>query len=90
MEYKNNIKKSRGIIKSIINKNKSQLYQTKSKLSDGKIVSDKTTISKHFNEFLLNVGPNLAKTIPKMDTDPKFYLGESIKKSLFLEPVTLD
>ena len=90
MKYKNNMKKSWGIIKSIINKNKSHLYQTKFKLSDGKIVSDKTTISKHFNEFFLNVGPNLAKTIPKMDTDPKFYMGESIKKSLFLEPVTLD
>ena len=90
MKYKNNTKKSWGIIKSIINKNKSHLYQTKFKLSDGKIVSDRTTISKHFNEFFLNVGPNLAKTIPKMDTDPKFYMGESIKKSLFLEPVTFD
>ena len=81
MKYKNNMKKSWGIIKSIINKNKSHLYQTKFKLSDGKIVSDKTTISKHFNEFFLNVGPNLAKTIPKMDTDPKFYMGESISKA---------
>ena len=90
MKYKNNMKKSWGIMKSIINKNKSPLYQTKFKLSDGRIVSDKTTTSKHFNEFFLNVGPNLAKTIPKMDTDPWDYMGESIKESLFLEPVTLD
>ena len=56
MKYRNNKKKSLGIIKSIINKNKYPLYQTKIKLNDGKIVSDKTAISKHFNEFFLKCG----------------------------------
>ena len=81
--YKDNMKKSWGIRKNIINKNKSLGYQTKFKLRDGTVTTDKTAISKHFNEFFLNVGPNLAKAIPKINIDPKSYLGESMKATIF-------
>ena len=81
--YKDNMKKSWGIIKNTINKNKSLVYQTKFKLRDGTVTTDKTAISKYFNEFFLNVGPNLAKAIPKINIDPKSYLGESMKETIF-------
>ena len=36
------------------------------------------------------MGPNLAKAIPKIDIDPMSYLGESMKETFFLEPVTMN
>ena len=80
LDIKKNMNKSWGIVKNIINKNKSLIYQTKFKLRDGTVTTDKTVISKYFNEFFLDVGPILAKAIPKLNIDPKSYLGKSMKK----------
>ena len=58
----NNIRKTRNIIKTIINKNKSdQNKQTKFMLSDGSVTDDKQTVAEKFNDFFVNVGPNQAK-----------------------------
>ena len=69
-KYKDNMKKSWGIIKCLIDRNLVQSYQTKFKLADGQIIDDKFGIAKHFNNFFTNIGPNLAKSIPKVDIDP--------------------
>ena len=87
-KYKDNMKKSWGIIKRLINRNQVQSYQTKFKLADGQIINDKFAIAKHFNNFFTNIGPNLAKDIPKVDIDPLSYMGEALKETLFLSPVT--
>ena len=56
-KYKDNMKKSWGIIKRLINRNQVQSYQTKFKLADGQIINDKFAIAKHFNHFFTNIGP---------------------------------
>ena len=87
-KYKDNMKKSWGIIKRLINRNQVQSYQTTFELAEGQIINDKFAIAKHFNNFFTNIGPNLAKGIPKVDIDPPSYMGESLKETLFLLPVT--
>ena len=56
--------------------------------TDGQIINDKFAIAKHFNNFFTNIGPNLAKGIPKVDIDPLSYMGEALKETLFLSPET--
>ena len=88
-KYKDNTKTSLGIIKRLINRNQKQSYQTKFKLADGQIINGKFAIAKHFNHFFFtDIGPNLAKGIPKVDIDPLSYMGEAMKDTLFLSPVT--
>ena len=90
MKYKNDMKKSWSVIKSMINRNRSIKVQKKFKLSNGLVVTDGCTITENFNNFFTNVGPNLARSIPNQSTSPEEYLGQSINYSIFLEPVTED
>ena len=85
-----NMKKSWGIIKDIINKNKNPVYRTKFKLSNGSITTDKMSVSAHFNDFFINIGPNLAKSIPHVKRMPMSYLGDALQKTIFFEPVTCE
>ena len=63
---RNNIRKTWSIIKTIINKNKGdQIKQTEFMLSDGSVTDDKEAVAEKFNDFFVNVGPNLAKKIPE-------------------------
>ena len=59
---KNNIRKTWGIVKTIINNNKSDRNKhIKFMLSDWSVTDDKQTVAEKFNDFFVNVGPNLAK-----------------------------
>ena len=93
LQNKENMKKSWGIIKSIINKNKKPVCQSKFKLNTGGgggggVTSDKFIISKQFNDFFINIGPSLSKPIPHVNCLPQHYMGEAVKEGLFLDPVT--
>ena len=59
--YKSNMKKTWGILKEIINKNKVRKIQEQFKLSDGSVTFNKLIISEKFNDFFINIGPTLAK-----------------------------
>ena len=87
---KDNMKKSWGIIKDIINKNKDPVRQTKFKLSNGSTTTDKMSISEHFNDFFIKFGPNLAKLIPHVKKVPMAYMGDAVQDTIFLDPVTFD
>ena len=86
---KSNMKKTWGILKDIINKNKTHKVQSQFKLNDGSITSNKLIISEQFNDFFINIGPTLADKIPKQSKIPESYLGSRIKNSILLAPVTL-
>ena len=90
IKYKDNMKKSWGVIKSIIYNHKTTPPQSKFKSSNGEIITDKNVISQQFNDFFINIGPNLAKNIPNVKAGPKNYLGQALKETLFLDPVTCD
>ena len=85
---KNNVKKTWQIMKNIINKNKNKMIHTEFKLSDGSFTMDGTTVSNKFNEFFTNIGSNLAKLIPNQQLSPLHFMGDPIKNSIFLCPVT--
>ena len=87
---KDNMTKSWGIIKDIINKNKNPVHRTKFKLSNGSVTTDKMSVSEHFNDFFINIGPNLAKSIPHVKRMPMSYLGDALQETIFLEPVTCE
>ena len=53
-----------------------------------KILHSDHEIATAFNEFFVNIGPNLAKEIPENDFDFKEYLGDKNNKSLFFKPVS--
>ena len=89
VQYRNDMNKSWGIMKNIINKNKAPTFQSAFKLNNGSIISDKKTVSQHFNDFFIYVGPTLARNIPNVGKLPKDFLVQMVEESLFLNPVTV-
>ena len=64
---KSNSKKMWSIPKNIINRNKEKYIKRRFKLSDGSITNDKKLISNNFNDFFINVGPNVANCIERQN-----------------------
>ena len=87
---KSNMKKTWSILKEIVNKGKQSQIQTKFKVSDNSITTNKTLISDKFNDFLTSVGPSLAKKIPQQNVSPMEYMKEKLVNSMFMEPVKED
>ena len=47
-------------------------------------------VANNFNNFFVNVGPNLANKIPENNTDPISFMKSRNCYSIFLEPVTVE
>ena len=77
-------------MKNIININKTKKIQNKFKITDGTMISDGTLISNTFNEFFVNVGPNLAKKIPNQNISPLQFMSDPLMNSIFLSLVTAE
>ena len=73
-----------------MNKKKSNRIHERFKLSDDTATTDKKAISEKFNDFFVNIGNNLARKIPSVNTSPKQYLWEKIIYSIFIEMVTTE
>ena len=84
----NDIKKSWGVIKSIINKNQKPHIQGRFKIGENLITIDNELISNKFNDFFINIGPSLAKSIPHVNKSPLIYLGSRLTESIYLAPVS--
>ena len=67
-------------------KNRSLPKEFTANNSEGKI-SDPQTIANKFNEYFVNVGPNIAKKLQKSDRTYNSYK-DSYKDSFSLEPIT--
>ena len=53
------------------------------------IIINKSTISNKFNEFFVNIGPNLASKIPSQSIHPLSYLGKENENCMSISPVTV-
>ena len=85
---KTNIKNTWKIINKLIGKVKSQnKYPEEFRSGDIFVKGDKC-IANAFNEFFTNIGPALASKIKLSDGKYDNYMGNSIKSSIFLNPVT--
>ena len=87
---KHNIKKTWQIMKNIINRDKTKKIQKKFKITDGTMISDGTLISNTFNEFFVNVGPNLAKKVPNQNISPLQFMSDPLMNSIFLSQATAE
>ena len=57
---------------------------------NGVLLCNPVKIAENFNFFFTNIGPNIAKRIPKGRKSPMTYLNDKIWKSLFFYPTTPD
>ena len=81
------MKKSWGVIKSIINKNQKTHIQDRFKIGKNLITSDNELISNTLNDFFIKIGTTLAKSIPHINKSPLSYLGNSFTETIYLAPV---
>ena len=88
--HKDYTRKSWSFIKTMINKHRKSNIQCKFKLNNGTVTDDKKVISESFNNFFLNIGPTLAKSIPFIDKSPLSSMGDRVMESLYLQPVTFE
>ena len=72
--YKDNIKKTWGVIKEVIGKSKVRLNFPNRVIVKNKEVTNKLLIAENFNEFFANIGPELASKIPQTKTHFSFYI----------------
>ncbi|ELT98168.1 hypothetical protein CAPTEDRAFT_208273 [Capitella teleta] len=80
---KNNLRKTWEVIKTVIHKQKNNNKQHYNMEVNGKETSDLDTITKHFNEYFINVGPNQATSIPYSNIDPISYITQTNRYSMF-------
>ena len=87
---KNNMKKTWDIIKETINKKRNTQVQVKMNLPNGECTDDKIAISDKFNNFLVNIGPQLAAKIGKQSRVPTSYLKNKQIHFIMLTPITYE
>ena len=88
IKYKHDMKRWWGLIKDMVNRNKKLAHQTKFRIGNDDIATDKNIISNKFNDFFINVGPTLACVIPISNNKPSHFLAQSFSETVFLAPVT--
>ena len=88
-KVKNNIKGTWKILNTIIRKGQQTSPLPDKFVSNGKTVACKKDIANGFNDFFVNVGPNLAKdsNIPNENTHVLDYLKSQNPASMFLASV---
>ena len=86
-EYKSNVKKYWEVIREILNKDKKVEYPMYFN-ETGTSINDECVISNKFNDFFVNIGPNLARQIPQDDSI--YQLPRSYSQSFFLEPTSVE
>ena len=73
------------VINEILNKSKRQDNYI-SLLINNQLTSDPTIIVNKFNEFFVNVGPNLSSKIGPSNADIKDFLQPSVSNSIVMHP----
>ena len=87
---KANLRKTWSILKSIINKKRDKRVQTRFRLPNHDIITDKKLISEGFNDFFANIGPKLASNIPPQSTPLHQFLGDRILHSIMVSEFEAD
>ena len=86
--YKNDLSRSWQVMKDIINKNKQPTTTVDRIELNGEIVTDKKRIVNSFNDYYINIGPNLSKSMPESDISPLAYMGTRVNNTMFINPTT--
>ena len=85
---KNDLKNTWMLIGTLIKrKNKGQNSHVRIVRSNEEFISQ-SDIAEQFNQYFVNVGPNLAKTIQNINKDPRKFVKHTPLHSFFMSPVT--
>ena len=88
-KYKTNMKMLWTGIKSIVNvKSKTQFSPISHLVNNGTRINDSVKMANIFNNYFVNVGSQIDKTIPRTKKSPTDYLKNRIPESIFLAPAT--
>ena len=88
-KHKNDIKSTWRVLNCVIKKNINETCYPKEFEHNGIVISQKSEIANKFNEFFVNVGPDLAKNIKVCDNANIYdYLSNRNCQSMFLESVS--
>ena len=83
--FNTNLKKTWSGIKTFLSNHKTA--QTSINLqSNGEIITDQKRVADKFNDFFINIGPDLSKQIPKSDIDFNEFLKNPSDTNMFLSP----
>ena len=85
---RNDLKTTWKLLNEVINKRKSKSSLPTSFKSEGRTLTDPMEIADRFCKYFTNIGPNLAKSIPKVNPSFRSYLGDNIRSSINLKPTT--
>ena len=85
-DNKDNLKKSWRILKQVINKRKDSSSCSKF-LVNQETTTDKNKIAKGFNQYFINISPNLANKIPQDNKCPTTYMDNRVLESMVITPV---
>jgi hypothetical protein len=88
-QNRNNLRKTWSVIKDVINK-KTRSELVNSFMVNDEIITEKKAIADGFNDFFVNIGPNLAKQIPENNKDPLEYIRKDIANSMYMHDVEAD
>jgi len=86
---KNDMKQTWKIINNIIGRSKNRSFECKFKTNDGNIITNPQHICNHFNDFFVNVGPELASKIHHSGKDYFDYLNYAnvTTNSMYFKPI---
>ena len=87
---KANLRKTWAVLKSIINKKRDKRVQTRFRLANHDIITDKKLISEGFNDFFANIGPKLASNIPQQTTSIHEFMGDRLLNSILISDVSFE
>ena len=86
--HKNNLETTWKLIGCLLTGKKSNSQVTTTRLiCDNKCYTDKVTIARKLNNYYINVGRNLADTLPRNDTDPTHYITRSFQSSFLFRGI---
>ena len=85
-EHKSNLTSSWRILTMVIDRNKVKKNVISFK-DNNSVIDDPTAVASIFNIFFTNIGPTLAKAIPKSNSSPVEYLNDKVKESILFSPV---
>ena len=74
------------MLNEVINKRKSKSPLPSSFQSEGKTITDPVEIAVRFCKYFTNIGPNLAKAIPDVNSSFRSFLGDDNHPPITLKP----
>ena len=87
LKHKSNMKKAWNIIKMVINKREQCQISNRFKCN-GKTIEDENLIANKFNDFFINIGPELDKNIPPSNKSPSEYITNVSEATFTINAVT--